>query len=109
MSLWPYTDTLANLRLAYNLTVMVHTAANFTTDASTVVCASRLDLVHAAETFVACPATSNVRYVSAELAQWACWLPACRMSTTVALPMFNATHSYAPCQARPGPACTTGA
>lgn len=64
VSAWPFTEAVASTALSYGLTIWLHTTANVTTDASKIACARGLNLITMYETYVNCPATAGVRYVT---------------------------------------------
>lgn len=68
VGVWSYTDSQANVALSRNLSIYVHNTANFSTDPSTTLCASRVRAYSHWDTFVACPnVTDGVRY-----GEWGC-------------------------------------
>lgn len=63
VGLWAWTNAQSNLAFARNLTVLVHTTANFTTDPGPTQCASGVRAMSHYDTFVPCPAVAGgVRY-----------------------------------------------
>ena len=58
----------ANALLGQNLTIWLHTIANFSADTSTVQCGQiRLRTIARYETFVHCPTTLGVKFVTVQL------------------------------------------
>lgn len=63
VSLWPHTDAIGTLNLGRNLTIWVHTTANFSTDTTKVMCAQKVYLVMTFETYRHCMnLTAGVTY-----------------------------------------------
>lgn len=65
VSVWPLTDTLANIAIGQGLTIWLHSlSANFSSDSDPVKCVQRLKTTTRWETYSQCPLTPDVRYVT---------------------------------------------
>jgi hypothetical protein len=63
VSLWPYTDSLANVQMGRNLTIWLHTLPSFASDTTKVMCAQKVNLVMSFETYRQCTnLTAGVQY-----------------------------------------------
>lgn len=64
VSIWPLSDSLANVALGQNLTIWLHTLPNITADTAKVACAVRVRTITSFETYIQCPApgVAGVRY-----------------------------------------------
>ena len=67
VSIWPISDALTNIAFGQNLTVWLHTLPNVTADSAKVACAVRVRTITKFETYVQCPAVSDVRYGEPQL------------------------------------------
>ena len=65
ISLWPYTQAIADIQEGQNLTIWLHSSGNFPTDTTKVACARKVKLITAYEVYRHCMNVTNVRYVSA--------------------------------------------
>ena len=64
IGLWPMTDAATNTFLGQNLTIWLHSTANFTTDTSKVACAVAVKTNARIETYIQCAYVPGVRYVT---------------------------------------------
>lgn len=62
VSVWPLSDSYADIALGQNLTVWLHAQANFSTDTTKVACDVTIRTITMFETYSQCPPVSGVRY-----------------------------------------------
>lgn len=62
IGLWPMSDVVANVQLGQNLTIWLHSNANFANDTSKVACATMVRTVTRLETYTQCVKVPSVRY-----------------------------------------------
>lgn len=67
VSVWPWTDTIANIGLGQNLSIWLHSNANFSSDSAATLCASGIRAKTFFETYTHCPSRTGVRYVTGVL------------------------------------------
>lgn len=66
VSIWPLTDTVANIALGQNCTVWLHTIADFSADTSKVACDVTIRALTKFETYSQCPPLTGARYVTVQ-------------------------------------------